>query len=502
MARTRNLPAYRHYRVLFEVGSFSGLTDGELLARFVSREEQSAELAFTAIVERHAAKVLHICRAVVRNEHDAEDAFQATFLVLAAKAGKLQARESLGPWLFAVARRVAAGARARALGREARERRAAGDRAKRPHPDPIDDDVSAVLYEEIDRLPERYRLPLVLCDLESQSHQEAARRLGWPLGTVKSRQARGRQRLRARLTRRGVSGTLGGLGAACAARSARAAVPASLIESTARTAADFITSGATGRVVSASVSTLVTNTLRAMIMLRMSTVMGVLLTVSVGLVATVLAQTTPKPASPSNKFTSNGFSQNPDPNARPATASFEYEVRIWKDGAPVTPTMKMRAHPGETSQIKIPDGTLEVRFQPLRDSAGPTLGVTQSALPVTRPSDASQNLAALGLLKSLQSQTSNSELGKAAEKLSRLMGLGAINSSDSSTALQRLAELSAVRAKQDQLDHIAPAENNHEQRLREIERKLEKILSALDRLPAQGREEANEPRQGNDPRPK
>ena len=125
MARPRNLPACRHYRVLFEVGSFSGLTDGELLARFVSREEQSAELAFTAIVERHASKVLRICRAVVRNEHDAEDAFQATFLVLATKAGKLQARESLGPWLFAVARRVAAGARA---GRSARSSRAASGR--------------------------------------------------------------------------------------------------------------------------------------------------------------------------------------------------------------------------------------------------------------------------------------------------------------------------------------------------------------------------------------
>ncbi len=207
MKQSSKSPAYRHYRVLFEFGSFSGLSDGELLGRFVNRDDEAAEFAFAALVDRHASKVLRICRAIVRNEHDAEDAFQATFLVLATKAARLKARESLAPWLSAVARRVASGARAAAIARAAREQRAAGDRLQRSGSGVIDGDVSAVLYEEIERLPERYRLPLVLCDLQSQSHQEAARRLGWPLGTVKSRQARGRQRLRARLTRRGVSGT-------------------------------------------------------------------------------------------------------------------------------------------------------------------------------------------------------------------------------------------------------------------------------------------------------
>ena len=129
MARATNLPAYRQYRVLFECGSLSGLSDGELLGRFANCENRAADCAFAAIVERHASKVLSICRAIVRNEHDAEDAFQATFFVLAIKARKLQAHESLGPWLSAVARRVASGARAKALGREARERRVAGERA-------------------------------------------------------------------------------------------------------------------------------------------------------------------------------------------------------------------------------------------------------------------------------------------------------------------------------------------------------------------------------------
>jgi RNA polymerase sigma factor (sigma-70 family) len=482
MARTRNLPAYRHYRVLFEVGSFSGLTDGELLARFVSREEQSAELAFTAIVERHASKVLRICRGVVRNAHDAEDAFQATFLVLASKAAKLQAHESLGPWLFAVARRVAAGARARALGREARERRAAGDRAKAHFPHPIEDDVSAVLYEEIDRLPERYRLPVVLCDLESQSHQEAARRLGWPLGTVKSRQARGRQRLRARLTRRGVSGTLGAMAAACAGRSARAVVPASLIESTASIAANFMMSGAAGRVVSASVSTLVTNTLRAMIMLRLSKAVGVLLTVSVGLVATVLAQTMPKQATPSNNFAPSNYF--PEPKPSPVPASFEYEIRIWKNGAPVTPMIKLKAIPREASGFTIPEGTVELRFQPAATMSQPVSDLSlQSKLlhELSRTKVAPVNP---------QSQNNPADLRNEVETLyNSLTNLRAIGKDEAGQLGELLARIGP--------DKSAPDKKDHEHRLLEIERKLERILSVLDQSAAKRPEPT-----GTDPRPK
>ena len=125
MKHSRTLPVPGHYRVLFEAGSFSGLSDGELLAHFVNRESDAAELAFAALVERHASMVLCTCRSVVGNEHDAEDAFQATFLILATKAGGLRVRESLGPWLSAVAHRVSRGARAVALARAARELRAA-----------------------------------------------------------------------------------------------------------------------------------------------------------------------------------------------------------------------------------------------------------------------------------------------------------------------------------------------------------------------------------------
>ena len=196
--------------VLFEAGSFSGLSDGELLARFVDQEGDTGELAFAVLVERHAAAVMRVCRAIVRNEHDAEDAFQATFLILATKADGLRVRESLGPWLSAVAQRVARGARAVALARAAREVRAAELAGARESGSIHSADSSAIVYEELDRLPERYRLPLLLRDMEGYTHQEAARRLGWPLGTVKSRQARARARLRARLDSTGPLGNITG----------------------------------------------------------------------------------------------------------------------------------------------------------------------------------------------------------------------------------------------------------------------------------------------------
>jgi RNA polymerase sigma factor (sigma-70 family) len=479
MKHSGKVPAYRHYRLLFEAGSFSGLTDGELLAYFVNGKADSAELAFAALVERHAAKVLRICRAVVRNEHDAEDAFQATFLVLATKATKLRARESLGPWLFAVARRVSAGARARALGRVAREQRAARNRAERLTRAEIGDDDSSILYEEIDSLPERYRLPLLLCDMESQTHQEAARRLGWPVGTVKSRQARGRQRLRARLTRRGLSGALGLLGSACAARTARAQVPASLVDSTARIAAGFISTGSAGRVVSASVSTLVTNTLRAMIMKKVTMVMGVLLTLSAGAFATVLAQA-PKPKSapaPANSAPV-GLALNPAASSN-GGPNFEYEIRIWKNGAPLTPTMKMKVVPGEVSQLKIAEGTLDVRFQPRNDSeqAAAKPNRTNTIFDLVGTPNSAESLAALlALSNEINAKNNPTNLNNLAEVID----------DGNNAEVSRLAALAAANS-----NKTAPAVNdNHEKRLREIERKLEQILNALDRSAAK-RPESN-----------
>jgi RNA polymerase sigma factor (sigma-70 family) len=152
-------------------------------------------------VRRHGPMVFRACRAILRDPHAAEDAFQATFLVLARKAGGLWVGGSLGPWLLSVARRVACCARTDASRQRAHERTAA-ERSAPATVDPGWDDRDAILHEELVRLPEKYRTAVVLCDLEGLTQEQAARQLGWPDGTVRSRLARGRERLRERLTRR------------------------------------------------------------------------------------------------------------------------------------------------------------------------------------------------------------------------------------------------------------------------------------------------------------
>ncbi|QEH32168.1 ECF RNA polymerase sigma factor SigE [Aquisphaera giovannonii] len=192
-------------------GTAAGLTDGQLLERFSTRGGPAAEQAFAAIVERHGPMVLRVCRGVLgrSREQDAEDAFQATFLVLVRRARSLWVADSIGPWLHQVALRTASCARGAAARRRRHE--AAGARPAEATVDRGDDggldDLGRILHEEIGRLPDRYRIPVVLCDLEGRTHEQAARHAGWPVGTVKSRLSRARERLKGRLSRRGVSPT-------------------------------------------------------------------------------------------------------------------------------------------------------------------------------------------------------------------------------------------------------------------------------------------------------
>src|SRR5205823_5631549 len=172
--------------------------DAELLARFARSADQSA---FELLVWRHAAMVLGVCRRAVRDHHLAEDAFQATFLVLARKAGSVRGTNVAG-WLFGVARRVAARAAARTRAR--RETPLVAEPVA-PAAAECSGELSAVLDEEVGRLPERLRLPVVLCYLGGRSTEDAARVIGCPRGTVLSRLATARRRLAARLTRRGVT---------------------------------------------------------------------------------------------------------------------------------------------------------------------------------------------------------------------------------------------------------------------------------------------------------
>ncbi len=194
----------QHISTLFDAGAVGEQTDRDLLRVFTERDRTAAELAFTVLVKRHGPMVFRACRAIVRDPHAAEDAFQATFLVLARKAPGLWVRGSLGPWLLSVARRVAWCARTGTSRQRAHER-ALDELAEPATEDRTWDDRDAILHEELGRLPEKYKMAVVLCDLEGLTQEQAARHLGWPDGTVRSRLARGRERLRGRLTRRGVA---------------------------------------------------------------------------------------------------------------------------------------------------------------------------------------------------------------------------------------------------------------------------------------------------------
>jgi len=197
----------RHLCRLFDAGTAVGLTDAELLERFALRRDDAAEAAFETLLARHGAMVLNVCRQVLGDSHAAEDAFQATFLVVVRRAGSLRVRKpgSLGPWLYGVAYRIALKARQSSARRRARERRTAMPAFATSSVALEDDELQALLHEEVDRLPSKYRAPVVLCYFEGRTHDEAAAALRWPVGTVRGRLARARDRLRARLTRRGLS---------------------------------------------------------------------------------------------------------------------------------------------------------------------------------------------------------------------------------------------------------------------------------------------------------
>jgi len=196
----------RSLRALFEVGSAVGLADSALLDRYLDAEPDRSTSALEGLVERHAPMVRRVCSSVLDDHDAAADAFQATFLVLARRARSIRRSESVGPWLFGVARRVALRHRLDEARRRRHERQCAQARPMpgRDQPEP-DREAAAQLFTELDRLHGRYRDPIVLCYLEGLSHEQAAARLGCRLTTLRTRLARGKDRLRDRLTRRGIT---------------------------------------------------------------------------------------------------------------------------------------------------------------------------------------------------------------------------------------------------------------------------------------------------------
>jgi RNA polymerase sigma factor (sigma-70 family) len=208
-------------------------TDSELLEQFL---DQRDETAFEVLVWRHGSMIFGLCRRLLRNEQDAEDAFQATFLTLVRKGKSIGKREALGSWLHKVAFRIALAAKERSLRRSLRERAAVfppfSDAAQKR---PEERELAFVLDDEINRLPEKYRAAVVLCYLQGRTTQQAAHQLCCPRGTVATRLAWARERLRKRLTQRGVGLSIATLATVLTPKGASAAISAGLVEATIRT---------------------------------------------------------------------------------------------------------------------------------------------------------------------------------------------------------------------------------------------------------------------------
>jgi RNA polymerase sigma factor (sigma-70 family) len=250
-------------------------TDGQLLEDFISRHD---EAALAALVWRHGPMVWGVCRRVLRNHHDAEDAFQATFLVLVRRAASIVSRELVANWLYGVARQTALKARATAAKRRGREKQV----AEMPEPAVAEQDdwsdLQPLLDEELSRLPDKYRAVLVLCDLEGKTRNEASRYLGCPEGTVAGRLARARMMLAKRLSQRGVALPSGALAVVLMEKVASAGVSSSLAVSTIKLAT-LVAAGQTVAqgVISVKVAALTEGVLKAMLVSKLKFVTGVLL---------------------------------------------------------------------------------------------------------------------------------------------------------------------------------------------------------------------------------
>jgi RNA polymerase sigma factor (sigma-70 family) len=249
-------------------------TDGQMLERFLRCHDGDA---FAALVSRHGPMVLGVCRRLLRNEADAEDAFQATFLVLVKKAAAVSPRERVGSWLHGVAYRTALKARTMAARRRVKEHECGAMPRREPRA-AVWDQLEARLDEELERLPERYRLPVLLCDLGGKSYQDAARQLGWPVGTLSGRLTRARALLARRLARPGLA-VLGGALAALTPATAQAHVPQTLTAATVKSATVLAANPAlaSGTIPNA-VARLTQEVLRAMTLTKIKIATAVVLT--------------------------------------------------------------------------------------------------------------------------------------------------------------------------------------------------------------------------------
>ncbi len=309
MAGATSREVLRHLNTLFYCGAAGQLGDAELLERFVASRDEGAEAAFAALVERHGVMVLGVCRRVLGNRDEADDAFQATFLVLARKASAIARPEQLACWLHGVARRAALDARARSTRQKAREKRLGAMRSVEPPDQTMASELRAVLDEELAHLPERHRAAILLCELEGLSRRDAANRLGISEGTLSSRLARAKSRLKDRLTRRGFALSTAALATVLAQDAQAVILPPVLLDSTIRVATLVAAGSSLAGVVSTSVATLSDGVLKAMLLAKLKfACLGLftlaVMSTSVGVLAQTAMQPSPVGASDNDRLKS------------------------------------------------------------------------------------------------------------------------------------------------------------------------------------------------------
>jgi RNA polymerase sigma factor (sigma-70 family) len=311
-------PVMRYLRRLAGAPPGGDPSDEELLRRFAIQHD---EAAFTAILEKYGPMVFGVCRRLLRNRQDAEDAFQATFLVLARKAGSLARPGLLAAWLYGVANRTALRARSTAVQRQLHEKQVMAIQASKSVQPLGTDDFKELLDEEVNRLPAKYRSPIILCYMCGKTNEEASRELGCAPGTIYSRLARAREMLRSRLTRRGITLSAAALATALSETASKAVVPPLLIHGTVQSALILAAGkGLAGGAISTSVFTLTKGVQQAMfintlkIVLALSLTATVILGAGVGWLAlshnpTKDEQAPTKQATASNENTDNNTKQ-------------------------------------------------------------------------------------------------------------------------------------------------------------------------------------------------
>jgi RNA polymerase sigma factor (sigma-70 family) len=337
------------------------MTDGQLLEQFVRHQDSAA---FETLVRRHGPMVLRVCERLLRHGPDADDAFQATFIVLVRKAHSIIKLESVASWLYGVAYRIALRAKVRSNRRLARERQI--DEGAVPGgavPAGLGD-LRPVLDEELNRLPEKYRAPLVLCYLEGKTNEEAAAQLHWPTGTVKVRLMRARDMLRNRLGRRGLTLTAGALALLLTQEAAQAAVPATLTSATAQ-AVTLAGAGTAAAAAPTGAVALADATVKAMALVKVKVACGVALAASLVVAGAVYVAAPKQNDRPPLQLQTTlehkdgVFAATFSPDGRTvATSGGERVIRLW-DTATGQELAKIAGHRLPIQSVAIsPDGML------------------------------------------------------------------------------------------------------------------------------------------------